>query len=208
MMKQKKQLTRALLAGTMLSLTAGFLAGCGEVTVFGRVVHDGKREPASPQAPGKPVSTAQIQRLKTVSVTVLASAVQTSEDAKPDAGALLAAIKRELRSQQILDQSAAAITASGEIAIDEYALHPTSNVVLFGKIHHRGVLNGSIRVLDAQGTELSHQRIEASAQVQIPAEGTIGNALDPLYAAFAEQTASVLTGIPVKRSDPDRERPR
>ena len=151
----------------------------------------------------------EFQTLQAVSVVLAAEvAAKVKEDSKFDVDALLAAIKNELRSRNVLVESDSQVSASGEIVIDDYSLRRTSNVVLFGNIYSNGTLNGALRVRDAQGNELNDRRIEAKAKITIPAEGRVENPLGPLYRQFAIEVGSALTGMPNKPDDSDSWRPR
>jgi hypothetical protein len=154
-------------------------------------------------------ATSGVLKLHSVSVALTTeAAAKAKEDTKFDANALLSAIRSELQSRKVLDESDSQASATGEITIDEYAFNPTTNVILFGKTYNAGVLNGAIRVNDAQGNELSNRRIEARTKIAIPVEGEVVNPLRPLYQDFASQTANILTGTSAKTDDSDQWRPR
>jgi FlaG/FlaF family flagellin (archaellin) len=186
------------------------LAGCGQVEVFGRTIGEPKStSQAEAELVSNPANVAEFQKVKAVMVVLTEQATaKTAADAKFNADALLSAVKSELQSREALEDSNAQLTAVAEIAIDDYALHPTSNVVLFGQIISTGVLSGTLRVRDAQGNELSNRRIEAKARVSIPAQGESENPLGLLYREFAVQTGNTLTGKIIKPVVDDSWRPR
>jgi hypothetical protein len=126
------------------------------------------------------------------------AAAQAKQDSKFNVDALVTALKKELRSRKVLDESDSQVTASGEITIDEYALHPSTNAVLFGRSYSNGVLNGTVRLRDAQGNELGNRRIETKVHLSIEEEGAPADALEPLYRHFAVDTANLLTGAPAQ----------
>jgi hypothetical protein len=185
------------------------VAGCGQVAVFGHTVGESKSSPVDTKSTSTPASVAEFQKVRAVSVVLTEQvAAQAADDAKFNVAALLTAIKSELQSREALDESSAQVTAVAEIAIDDYALHPTSNVILFGQIISTGVLNGTLRVRDAQGIELSNRRIEAKARVSVAAKGETENPLGPLYREFAIQMGNTLTGKIIKPVTDDSWRPR
>jgi hypothetical protein len=200
-----KRLSVALVVVVAVALT-----GCGQVAVFGRTIGEPKPASQADATPtSKPESAAEFQKVKAVSVVLTEqAAAEVAADAKFDVDALLSAVKSELQSREALENSNAQLTAVAEIAIDDYALHPTSNVVLFGQIISTGVLSGTLRVRDAQGNELSNRRIEAKARVSIPAQGESENPLGLLYREFAVQTGNTLTGKIIKPVVDDSWRPR
>ena len=191
-------------------LVAVSLAGCGQVAVFGRTI--GEPKPSSHAEAGlplKPAAIAEFQKVRAVSVVLTEQATaKVATDAKFNVDALLSAVKSELQSREALDDATAQVTAVAEIVIEDYALHPTSNVILFGQIISTGVLNGALRVRDSQGNQLSNRRVEAKARVSIPAKGESENPLGPLYREFAIQTGNTLTGKIIKPVDDDSWRPR
>jgi hypothetical protein len=197
------------LSVALVVVVAVALVGCGQVAVFGHTI--GEPKPAS-LADAKPASkpeSAEFQKVKAVSIVLTEQAAATvAADAKFNVDALLSAVKSELQSREALEDSNAQLNAVAEIAIDDYALHPTSNVILFGQIISTGVLNGTLRVRDDQGNELSNRRIEAQARVSIPAKGESENPLGLLYREFAVQTGNTLTGKIIKPVVDDSWRPR
>jgi hypothetical protein len=192
------------------ALLAVSLVGCGQVAVFGRTI--GEPKPTSnvdAEVASKPAAIAAFQKVRAVSVVLTEQATaKTTADAKFNVDALQGAVKSELQSREALDDSTAQVTAVAEIAIDDYALFPTSNVILFGQVISTGVLIGTLRVHDAQGNELSNRRIEAKARVSIPAKGESENPLGPLYREFAVQAGNTLTGKIIKPVEDDSWRPR
>jgi hypothetical protein len=61
-----------------------------------------------------------------------------------------------------------------------------------------GVLNGTVRLRDTQGNELSNRRVETKVHLSIEEEGAPVDALEPLYRRFAVETANLLTGAPAE----------
>jgi len=203
------------------------LAGCGQVAVFGHTIGeaDGKSSdesapavqndsaradssPAAQSAVGPSTSILGVPKVKAVSVVLAAeAAAKITEDKKFNVDVLRSAIESELRSREALDESASPTTAVAEIVIDEYALNPVSNAILFGYIIHTGTLVGVLRVRDTQGNQRS-SRLEAKSQVSIPAQGESKNPLAPLYDRFAVVTGNTLTGKIIKPVESDNWRPR
>jgi hypothetical protein len=166
------------------------VAGCGQVAVFGHTVGESKSSPVDTKLTSTPEAIAEFQKVRAVSVVLTEQvAAQAADDAKFKVDALLTAVKSELQSREALDESNAQVTAVAEIAIDDYALHPTSNVILFGQIISTGVL-------------------KAKARVSIAAKGETENPLGPLYREFAIQTGNTLTGKIIKPVTDDSWRPR
>jgi hypothetical protein len=190
-------------------LIAVSLAGCGQVAVFGRTIGEAKpTSQAEAELTANSATMTEFQKVKAVSVLLTEQVIaKTAADAKFNVDALLSAVKTELQSRDALYESTMQ-TAVAEIVIDDYALHPTSNAILFGQVISTGVLNGTLRVRDAQGNELSNRRIEAKARVSIPAKGESENPLGFLYREFAVQTGNTLTGKIIKPVTDDSWRPR
>ena len=196
----------------LLPLIAGTLAGCGDVIVFGHTVHEAhpaSEVKAEPTATPKAAVTPRVQVVKTVTLVLAAqAAAKVVDDSRFNADALLAEIKSELQSRKLLDDADLHSSGTAEISIDDYAMRPTSNVILFGNIISAGTLSGDVRVRDAQGNELPDRRIEAETRVSIPASGESANPLAPLYRQFAVMTANSLAGTPTKSSATQDQPPR
>jgi hypothetical protein len=145
------------------------------------------------------VTLPHIQKVKSVTIALTPKiAAQVADDSRFNADALLAAIKSELQTRKVLDGIDLHVNATAEVLLDEYSLRPTSNAIVFGNIISNGTLNGSIRLLDAQGHDLSGYRVEAATRVSIPASGESKNPLGPLYREFAIMTGHALDGTKPK----------
>jgi len=185
----------------VLLLTIGLLAGCGQVSMFGHPV--GEKSNASevktePVARPDAVVNPESQKVKTVTLVLTPQIAATlAKDSRFNAGALLDAIKSELRSRQVLDDTDAH-ASNAEIAIDGLAIKPVSNVILFGKIISDSALTGEIRVRDEHGVDKPAYRIEAEAKVSISASGEDKNPLALLYQQFALLAGNHLAGFPAK----------
>jgi hypothetical protein len=153
------------------------------------------------KAAAAPVGLPQIQKVKSVTITFTPQvAAKTADDPRFNTQALFAAIKSELLLRKILDDSDAHISATAEVLIEDYSMRPTSNVILFGNIISNGTLNGSIRLLDAQGNDMPGYRVAAATRVSIPASGESKNPLEPLYREFAIMMGHALDGTKPKET--------
>jgi hypothetical protein len=195
-----------------LLVTVALLAGCGEVIVFGHTVREGHAASEVKAAPvamtaataTETVVSPAIQRVREVTLSLTPQAAgKVANDSRFNAGALLDAIKVELRSRRLFDVngldvagSRASITA--EIFIDDYALRPTTNFVLLGSTINAGTLSGNLVLRDEHGNELQRRRIETQARVSIPESGEAANSLWSLYHEFAVAAANSLSGTPAK----------
>lgn len=193
-----------------LFLTCGLLAGCGQVAVFGHTI--GERSPVSPMnadpaatsrgAVGRPSAARHVVKTVTVALTPQAAA-RIANDPRFDVRALLEAVNGELRARQLLADTQSNGTQSNgsgtaEISIDDFAMRPTSNAVVFGFVISAGTLNGAVRVRDVDGKDLQSFQVEAAAQVSVAAKGENVNPLAPLYRRFAVLTADRLSGTASK----------
>lgn len=214
----------------VLVLIAGLMAGCGQVSVFGHTI--GEKQPASEaksdsnaphaaaatpsdQTPREQIPRDQAtkdqapraQKVKSVTLVLTPQATaKVVDDSRFNADALLAAIKTEFQSRKLLDDTDSH-ASTAEISLDNYAMQPTSNVILFGNIISNGKLGGTIKLRDPQGNDLPNRRIDAEARVSIPANGETTNPLGPLYRQFAVMTGDLLTGTQAKPDATDQ-RPR
>jgi hypothetical protein len=197
---------------TVLLLTMALLAGCGEVVVFGHKIRAAPTAPEEKSAPTSASSTASAsptpvtpksgaplspQALAVNAVTLVLTpqlAEKVAKDPNFNATALLDAIKRELQARRVLDETNSHANGIAEITVDDFALHPKSNAILFGYIINSGMLNGDIRLRDSDGKELKGFRIDAEAQVSIAANGDSTNPLKGLYHRFAVILGDHLTG--------------
>jgi hypothetical protein len=197
---------------TVLLLTLGLLAGCGEVIVFGHKVREAPTAPEEKPAPtsapstssasstpSKPKSGAPLSpQAQVVSAVTLVLTPQLAEKVAKDpnfsAAALLDAIKRELQARRVLDETSSQGNGTAEVHLDEFELHPKSNAILFGYIINSGMLGGDIRLRDGDGKELTGFRIDAESQVSIAANGESTNPLKGLYHRFAVIMGDHLTG--------------
>ncbi len=199
----------------VLLLILGLLAGCGEVVVFGHTIGEKSPVPevvtessganapsmSAASAPAsvstaKAVASATVQRVRAVTLSLTPDATaKVANDPRFTADALLAAVKSELQSRKLLDETDARAAATAEISIDDFAVRPTSNAVIFGRIISAGRLNGDIRVRDADDKDLRSFKVEAASQVSIAASGDTPNPLGALYHRFAVLAADRLAGV-------------
>jgi len=212
----------------LLLLALSLLAGCGEIVVFGHTVREGRSEvkpvpqtatteattttaksaetpsvPSTPSAPARPgpsVPSVHVLRAVTLELTPQAAA-QVADDSKFKADALLDAIEAELRSRNLLDEAA---NGTAEVSIEDFAVQPASNAVLFGYVLSNGSLNGELRIRDAAGNDVQRYRIQAKSRLSAPAEGESPNLLSPLYRRFAVLTGDSVAGEPSKSSAADQ----
>lgn len=204
----------------VLLLTIGLLAGCGEVVVFGHTMGEKPTAPEVKTAPVVATETAvepkihqdaadpRIQRVRDVTLSLTPQAAEkVATDSRFNADALLAAIKSELQSRGLfavarLDGTGFDATGqanrTAEITLDDYALRPTTNFVLFGSTINVGTLSGHLLLRDEQGNELQTHPIEAEARVSIPESGDAENPLRPVYREFAVAVANSIAGAQVK----------
>jgi hypothetical protein len=192
-----------------LVLIAALLAGCGEVIVFGHTVRGGhaasevKADPAT-TTETETVASPTIQRVREVTLALTPQATEkVANDSRFNADALLDAIKSELQSRRLFDVNGLDVTDSrasvtAEISIDDYALRPMTNFVLFGSTANVGTLSGNLVLRDEHGNELQRRRIEAQARISIPESGAAENLLRPLYHEFAVAAVNSLGGAQVK----------
>jgi hypothetical protein len=191
-----------------LALICGLVAGCGEVVVFGHTM--GEKHSASeakvdstatPEAGVTSEVQPQVRIVKSVTLVLTPqAAAKVVDDSRFNADALLAAVKSELKSRKLFDDSDSHAVMA-EILLDDYAMHRTSNVILFGNITSAGTLSGNIRLRDEQGNDLQNRRIEAESRVSIPESGESTNPLGPLYRQFAVMTGNILAGTQAKSTD-------
>ena len=96
---------------------------------------------------------------------------------------------------KLLDETNSGARGTAEISIDDFAVRPTSNAVIFGRIISAGTLNADIRVRDADGRDLRSLKVEAASQVSVAASGDTQDPLGALYHRFAVLAADRLAGV-------------
>lgn len=206
----------------LLLLTISLLAGCGEVVIFGHTVREGhaaSEVKAAPTAAAVTEATAtattadvRTQKVRDVTLSLTPQAAEkVASDSRFNADAVRDAIKSELQSRGLLDVGDATgsnTSSTAAISIDDYAMSPTTNFVLFGSMAYSGTLSGSLVLRDAHGNELQSHRVEAQARVSIPEGGDTGNSLRSLYREFAVAAVNSLTGTQAKSNAALDERPR
>lgn len=192
-----------------LLLIFALLAGCGEVVIFGHTVREGNASSESKAESKEPASSNVAPEYHAVKVkTVTLALTQPAEekaasDSKFDKDALLGAIKDELRSRQVLDETDAG-AGMVEISIDNFAVQPTTNAIVFGRIYSEGTLTGTVRLRNAAGDTAQSFHIDAQTRFSIDASGEEPNPLGPLYHRFAVLTADRLTDTPSKPEPTDQ----
>jgi hypothetical protein len=208
-----KRKSRAVMLIADLVMT-GLIAGCGQVSVFGHTV--GENNPSSDvkSANVTPTNTSTpgVHVVKAVTVVLTPQAAsKAADDPMFKTDALLAAIKSELQSRQLLNESDAKVSSTVDIAIDDYSMRPTSNVILFGNIISAGSLNGELYVRDEQGSVLTSGRIEAAARISVPAQAGSTTPVDPLntlYRKFAVLLGDKLSNTVTKPTTSEIQPPR
>lgn len=218
-MKRHAMLLRVLFLGSLITMTTA-VTGCGHVAVFGHTIGESTTSTPPPSSSDAATNSSaavseksnpvapELQKVKGVIVVLTKEAAEkVTTDSKFSAEAFLEAIKKELTSRYVLHESDSQVTSILEIVIDEYALQPSSNAILFGQIIHNGKLYGALRVRDAKGNDWNN-RIEARARVSIAAKGETKNPLAPLYREFAIAVGNTLTGVTLKPVDSENWRPR
>jgi len=195
----------------VMVVVSGLISGCGQVSVFGKTI--GEKQPAvqanveatatpaavvTPSVQAPPQVALQVYKVKSVTVALTPqAAVKVADDSRFNTDALLAEVKKELQSRKLLDDTDSHATTM-EISLDDYAMRRTSNVILFGNIISAGTLSGTMRLRNGEGSELQMRRIDAGAQVSIPANGESTNPLGTLYRQFSVLVANSLDGTKAK----------
>ena len=208
------------------------LAGCAGSVIFGHVI--GQDHPASPvqtapqeatpapmtaapaaPAPAAPVAQQQQTALPLAIAKVRAATLEFTAEATDkikseprfSRDALLASINAQLRSHNLIDDTGSnQADRSVEITIDEFAIRPSSNAVVFGYVFSDATLDGNAEVHDANGRELEHFEISAHTRLTTRTDDGQTLPLASLYRRFADVTVSKLTGVPFKA--PESEMPR
>jgi hypothetical protein len=152
--------------------------------------------PATVAVTPQPATVAH--RLHAVNVTV--SPASQAGDASVDPGALLDAIRTELRSRNLLDEQNPSAGGTAEVLIESATARPTVNAVIFGRQPMAGTLTGELHVSSASGAELPPSRIVAESRFNVPEDGKDKNVLGPLYRRFAVLAADELTGIAANKN--------
>ncbi len=189
-------------------LSVALLAGCGQVVVFGHVVREGSA-PEVPQseAPAKPQVAASrpdisTPVLKSVTLRVAPKATDDVASDTPFApDLLLEAIRTELRARKLLDEHNPQITGTAEVAIDQVAVRPSTNAIVFGYKMMVSTLIGDIHLSTGDGSTPSDLHVSAESRLTLSAEGENKNPLGPLYRRFAELTADRLAGVESKPNE-------
>jgi hypothetical protein len=186
----------------VLLLTASLLEGCGNVAVFGHTIGEGRtsseaKTDSTPAAQDAAIPGARAVKAVTLVLTPQVAA-KVADDSTFKKDALLDAIKAELRSRQLFDDTDSRATATAEISLDDFAVRPTSNAVVLGYIINDGTLSGELRVRDGDGKDLQRDRIEAKSKVTAAANRENPDFLVPLYRRFASVTGDWLAGTPSK----------
>jgi hypothetical protein len=127
-------------------------------------------------------------------VNITLSTASQAGDASVDAAALLDAIRRELRSRNLLDEQNPSADGTAEVRIEGATTHPTVNAVIFGRQPMAGTLTGELHVSRATGEELPASTIVAESRWTIADDSQDKNALGALDSRFAVLTADELSG--------------
>lgn len=193
-----------------LLLTACLLVGCGQVAVFGHTI--GERSAASEVKTAAPPASqaAVLPASRVVSTVTLVltpqAAAKVAADARFKTDALLEAIKVDLRSRKLLDETDSRALATAEISLDDFGVRRTSNAVVLGYIMSDGTLTGEIRMRDSDGNGLPSYRIEAASRLTATTKGENPDLLGPLYRRFASLTGDWLAGTPSKQDGVSNQR--
>lgn len=186
-----------------LCVCASFgVAGCADVVVFGRTVHEASpsakaAEPALPaaatttpsEAAAPPGNGAAARTGRTVRALTLDGPVA----AGVDGAALLDELRATLRKRGVLVADAAAPTAS--VTIDRFEAHATSNAIVLGHRPGAGSLSGHVQVADGTGAALRRFDVTASATLRAPAADPTSFVLKPLYEDLAARIAGELAAV-------------
>jgi hypothetical protein len=192
-------------------LAACLLAGCGQVAVFGHTIGEQrassevKRDPTPVSEAARLLPGSRVVSAVTLVLTEQATA-KVAEDARFKTDALLDAVKADLRSRQLLDETNSSAQGTAEISIDDFEVHRTSNAVVLGYIMSDGTLSGEILVRDRAGNGLSSYRIEAGSRLTASAKAENPDLMAPLYRRFASLTGDWLAGTPSKTDEVSNQR--
>jgi hypothetical protein len=186
-----------------LILIATLLAGCGQVAVFGKTIGErsapsGVKTDAPPAAKPAIVSTSRAVSAVTLVLTPQAAAT-VAQDPRFNPDALLEAIKLDLRSRKLLDETDSRAHGTAEISLDDFAVRRTSNAVVLGYVMSDGTLTGEIRVRDGDVDRSPAYRIEAVSRLTASTRTDNPDFLGPLYRRFASVTGDWIAGIPPKQ---------
>jgi hypothetical protein len=197
-------------------LSVTLLAGCGRVVMFGHVVREGSAPDVSESdAPANVASgsrsevvaqkmqaVAPAPVLKAVTIRVSPRATENVASDTPFAPELLLeAIRTELRSRKLLDEQNPQVTETAEVQIDEVAVRPSTNAIVFGYKMMASTLIGDVHLSTADSTAPPGFHVSADTRLTISAENENKNPLAPLYRRFAELTADRLAGVESKPND-------
>jgi hypothetical protein len=160
-------------------------------------------QPRAPETPPRqPTPGPSRSPLKGVTVTLaLPAQEQAATDGRLKEDAVAAAIESELRAHKLLAEDDAKAERTMAIVIDDFAIRPTSNTVIFGYVINEGTLTGTVDVHGTSGQQLQTFQITAKSRLVIPASGEDDHALRTLYNKFANLTVDKLSAATSKPDD-------
>ena len=213
------------------ALTVALLSGCGQVAVFGHVV--GEKPPArnppaaetgttgdAKAATGSPAKGAEpsklasgaLQSLQLVKALKISVAPKATENVASDAtfspDALVAAVRAELGSRNLLAAPSSPTAATLEIQVNQVVLRSSTNAVVFGYKMMTSTLIADLTMAGADQKAATPFHLSAEARLTISARNNDSeqdrtkarDPLTPLYRRFAVLTADRIAGI---ESEPD-----
>jgi hypothetical protein len=162
----------------LLLLTLACAGGCAQV-----------RHGDTPRA-GVAITQPQITRIALDFSPAVRKQIEA--DSRFDSTLFNEAVVAELQSQQLLDLKKP-LDRVAVIRLEDFDVHATSNLVLFGRLASAGLLAGSVRVRDAAGNPLREFHLSAEVPLRISQRGNDKNPLRDLYRRFAELMAERLS---------------
>lgn len=159
----------------LLLLTVACLGGCARVAV-------------KDDAPKEGVAITQPQITRIALDFSPAVRKQIEADSRFDSTLFNEAVVAKLQSQQLLDLKKP-LDRVAVIRLEDFDVHATSNLVLFGRLASAGLLAGSVRIRDAAGNPLREFHISAEVPMRISQRANEKNPLQDLYRRFAELMA-------------------
>jgi hypothetical protein len=184
----------------LLIVTLGLLAACARVTVFGHTVKDEQlvataAPPPAAAARGNAAAAPAAQSpVNRISIEFTAEALkQVSDDERFNVELLRDALTAALRARQLLDLQPSGTGRVAVLRVDEFSVHATSNVVLFGHLPSAGVLASAVLIRDA-GKDTREFHVRAEVAMNISRSGKDKNPLQKLYGGFATQLVDELAG--------------
>jgi hypothetical protein len=205
-------------------LTVALLSGCGQVAVFGHVVGEkpqtesrpAPETPTSGNSNGSPATASPakgaLQSLQLVKALKISVAPKATENVASDAtfspDALVAAVRAELASRNLLAAPTSPTAATLEIQVSQVVLRPSTNAVVFGYKMMASTLIADLTMAGSEEKAATPFHLSAEARLTIsarnddndPDQSKKRDPLTPLYRRFAVLTADRIAGV---ESEPD-----